>query len=221
VAPPVGQAGIRYCNGDDEAPLSREAALGAAFTATTLRFSAGGASFQADERRGSVAVSFEQRFADRWTFEGSAGSSTGGSLRTGHDSFALRPGPLAAASISCRALTERKALPFVLVSLSAAGSWGESSPRGGGSTSSLVSTDARLGIAAGKTIAQVLSIYGVGRAFGGPVFWTYEGHDATGTDTHHYQVGFGFSLAVRRFDVHLEMAPLGERELAAGAGVAF
>ena len=168
-----------------------------------------------------MAASYEQRLSDRWTFTGTLGASVGGSLRLGTAGFDLLPGPLVAAAISCRVVDDRKARPFVLITLSLAGSWGDTAPRGGPPTESIVAVDARLGVAAGKTIARVLTPYVAARAFGGPVLWKYAGQNGTGTDTHHYQVGAGFSLALGRFDVHLELAPLGERELAAGAGIAF
>jgi hypothetical protein len=221
VAPPVGPAGIRSCTGEaDAASTTRRIALDGAFSATTLHFS-GGATFDADERRESLAASYEQRLSDRWTFTGTLGASVGGSLRVGTAGFDLTPGPLAGASIACRVLDDHKLRPFVLVSLSLAASWGETSLRGTPGAPSIVSTDGRIGVAAGKTIARILTPYVAARVFGGPVFWKYGGESVTGTDTHHYQVGAGFSLALRRFDVHLEMAPLGERELAAGAGIAF
>jgi len=199
----------------------RRAALDAAFSATTIDLKAGGTSYQAGERRETVAASYERRTSGRWTYTATLGATVGGSLRTGRDSFDLLPGPLAAGAISYRALDDKKAQPFVLLSLSLAGSVSETVLRGSTSMESIVSTDARLGIAAGKTIARVLTPYVVARAFGGPIFWSYAGHDATGTDAYHYQVGAGFAFALRRFDVHLEMAPLGERELAVGAGLGF
>jgi hypothetical protein len=199
----------------------RRAALDGAFSATSLVFGAGGTSYHADERRENVATSYEQRLSSRWTFVGTLGASVAGALRLGTSAFNLRPGPLAAASIACRVVDERKVWPFVLASLSLAGSWGQSALRGGQGTDSIVAADARIGVAAGKTIAHILSPYVTARAFGGPILWKYAGQNVTGTDAHHYQMGAGFSLALGRFDLHVEMAPLGERELAAGAGVGF
>jgi hypothetical protein len=141
----------------------------------------------------------------------------GGTLRVGTQSFDLQPGPLLAASLSYRAVDDRKARPFVLFSLSLAVSSASTEPDG----SSIVATDARLGVSAGKTIAGKMTPYVTARAFGGPVFWSYGGTDASGTDVHHYQVGAGFSLSLGKVDVHMEVAPLGERSLAAGAGLAF
>jgi len=85
----------------------------------------------------------------------------------------------------------------------------------------MVSTDVRLGVTAGKTIRGIMTPYLSARVFGGPIFWRYGGQSVTATDAYHYQVGGGFSLGLGRFDLHLEVAPLGERDLAAGAGVRF
>jgi hypothetical protein len=181
----------------------------------------GGVTLVADERRESVAASFERRLSNRWTFAGTLGMAVGGSLRSAARSYDVSPGPLAAASFSYRALDEREARPFVLVAVSVAASSATTSLRGASIMDTLVSTDARLGVILGKTIGGVMTPYVAGRVFGGPIFWTYDGQSTTGTDAYHYQVGFGFSLSLGRFGAHLEVAPLGERSLAAGFGVAF
>ena len=82
--------------------------------------------------------------------------------------------------------------------------------------------DLRVGALVGTTIFEVLSPYAVGRAFGGPVFWRYQGASVTGTDAHHFQVGGGVTLLVaRRVSLFAEGIPLGERAAAAGGAVAF
>jgi hypothetical protein len=199
----------------------RRAALDAAFSATSLRFSAGGTTYHADERRVTFAATYERRLSSRWTLSGSIGAAAFGSLRVGSVAYDLEAGPLAAASISYRAVDDAKARPFVLFSLSLAASSASTTLRGTESGDSIVSTDARLGVTAGKTIARTVTPYLSARVFGGPIFWTFAGQDASGTDVYHYQLAAGFSLALGRVDLHVEMAPLGERDLAAGAGYAF
>ena len=189
---------------------------------TRLRFTVGGSTFDADERRGSVAATFEQRLSNRWTLDATAGVSAPGTLRPPAQSFDISPGGLGAVAVSYRPLDDRGSQPFVLLSLAAAASYATTSPtRTTGSSEALVATDVRLGVTAGKTIARVMTPYLAARVFGGPVLWTYAGQSATGTDAYHYPVGGGFSLALGRVDVHMEVAPLGERSLAAGAGLAF
>jgi hypothetical protein len=175
----------------------------------------------ADERRETVAASYERRLADRWTLAGTLGAGVGGSLRIGARSYEIRPGPLAAASLSYRAIDEQDAWPFALLSLSFAASAASTNPIGSSTSDSLVSTDVRLGMVLGKTVARVLTPYVAARVFGGPIFWTIDGRGTTGTDDYHVQVGFGFSLTSGRVGAHLDVAPLGERSLAAGCGVAF
>jgi hypothetical protein len=82
--------------------------------------------------------------------------------------------------------------------------------------------DLRAGLAAGLTWFRKLTAYGVVRAFGGPIYWTYEGTSELGTDTHHYQLGGGLAvLVVKRLDVFVEGVPLGEQAVAAGASASF
>ena len=74
----------------------------------------------------------------------------------------------------------------------------------------------------GRQSPRVLSPYAVGRVFGGPVYWAYQGEDVTGTDTHHYQLGAGLTVvAFGRVNVFAEGVPIGERSFAAGTAFAF
>jgi hypothetical protein len=59
------------------------------------------------------------------------------------------------------------------------------------------------------------------RAFGGPVFWRYQGEAVTGTDTHHYQLGAGLALRPKNLNAFVEGVPLGELALSLGGGLAF
>jgi hypothetical protein len=62
----------------------------------------------------------------------------------------------------------------------------------------------------------------VGRVFGGPVYWQYQGSSVTGTDAHHYQLGVGLTVvAGGRVNVFAEGVPVGERSFAAGTAFAF
>jgi hypothetical protein len=130
-------------------------------------------------------------------------------------------GPLVSLAVSYRVADDRGAAPFVLLGLSASGAYAETSPRGTTATDALVPVDVRASVTVGKTVARILAPYLAARAFGGPVFWSIEGQSVTGTDAYHFQIGGGFSLSLGRFDLHLEVAPLGERSLACGAGFAL
>lgn len=85
----------------------------------------------------------------------------------------------------------------------------------------MVSIDGRVALAIGKTIARAVSPFLALRAFGLPVFWSYQGRSITGSDAYHYQVGAGVALRIGRFDLMLEGIPFGEKAVAAAAGFAF
>jgi hypothetical protein len=214
---------MSYCGGDEEPGKRWRASVDAGFSATRLKFATASVAFDVDERRTSLAVSLERRVSERWTFVASAGAAPGGSLWTGSEAYVLDAGPLAAVGLSFRALDESAGRPFVLLSFSVGASVArtharESAPA---DTETMVSTDGRAGVAVGKTIARRMTPYVGARVFGLPIFWAYKGETAIGTDAYHYQLGAGFSLALGRVDVHLEFDPLGERALAAGAGLSF
>ena len=80
----------------------------------------------------------------------------------------------------------------------------------------------RAGAVAAMTFGRLLTPYALARAFGGPVLWRYNGARINGTDVHHYQLGAGLALLLRRrIDLFAEAIPLGERGLSAGAGLSF
>ena len=145
--------------GDEPEPATKwRASLDAGFSSTRLKFTDGASSFDADERRTSVAASLEHPIGTRWTFVATAGAAPGGSLRSGTQSFTIEPGPLAAVGFSFRPLDERGARPFVLLSftLGASLAWTHPVDASLDTTRTLVATDGRLGIVAGKTIAKKL-----------------------------------------------------------------
>jgi hypothetical protein len=83
----------------------------------------------------------------------------------------------------------------------------------------LVAGDARGGVTAGRTFGPV-SPYVLARVFGGPVLWTLDGDDLTGTDTHHFQLGAGVSASVAaRWTILVDVAALGERAASLGVAV--
>ncbi len=88
-----------------------------------------------------------------------------------------------------------------------------------GARDSLTAGDARGGITAGRTFG-VVSPYLLARVFGGPVFWSWDGADTTGTDTHHFQLGAGASVSIgARVTLLVDLAALGERAASVGMAV--
>ena len=78
--------------------------------------------------------------------------------------------------------------------------------------------DARIGAIAGRTFATIWSPYVLARGFGGPVWWTVDGSDTTGSDTRHFQLGAGLSVATS-FGLTIvgDVSALGEQAASLGA----
>jgi hypothetical protein len=189
--------------------------------ATHLELTTQGTTQEAAFTKQAVAVSLERRVGPRWTVGGAVGSTLVGSLKPEGSSFDLSPGPLLTLTGSYRALDEGRVAPFVLftASLGAAVAW--TTPAGGSSSESFWAFDARIGVAAGKTIARVVTPYLLARAFGLPILWRYLGASTIGTDAYHYQLGAGVVVRVGAFDIDVEGVPLGERAIVGGGGYAF
>lgn len=168
-------------------------------------------------------MSLERRVGSRWTVGGALGSTLVGSLRPQGSSFDLSPGPLLTLSASYRALDEGTVAPFVLLTGSLGGAIDWTTPSGGGSggSQSFTAFDARVGVAAGKTFAHVVTPYLLARAFGLPILWRYQGASTIGNDAYHYQLGAGLVVRVGAFDIDVEGVPLGEKAIVGGGGYAF
>lgn len=178
----------------------------------------------ADFTKQAVTLSLDRRVGDRWTVGGAVGSTLLGTLAIQGQSFAVSPGPLVTLTTSFRALDEGPVAPFVLFTGSLGGSLSWTTLQGtsgSGNAQQLWSFDGRIGVAAGKTIAHVVTPYVLARAFGLPVLWHYEGAATTGTDAYHYQLGAGVVVRLGRLDLSVEGVPLGERAIVGGAGLAL
>jgi hypothetical protein len=85
---------------------------------------------------------------------------------------------------------------------------------------SIIATDLRLGVMAGRRLG-IVSPYVLARGFGGPVWWSVDGEDVTGTDTHKYQLGAGASVTLRSgLALLVDVAALGERSASLGMSFA-
>jgi hypothetical protein len=193
------------------------------YTSTAIRFDG---SMRSDETRSAVAASLAYHPSARTTYQLALGGTFGGRLVTPEGTHDFSAGPTAAVGASWKVVD--RARPFVLLtanlSFSAARTTLTGAAPGDPAAASVgyQAFDLRLGALVGTTLWHVLTPYAVGRVFGGPIYWKYQGRDVTGTDTHHYQLGAGLTVAVaRRFNLFAEGIPLGERSLAAGTAVAF
>jgi hypothetical protein len=169
----------------------------------------------------TASVAFERRLRSRWTVGVALGGVVDGTLVTHGQSFALSPGPLFAVTGSYRPLDEGRIAPFVLITGSVAASVGSTVAESDGTSSSLTAVDFRLGVLAGKTIANMLTLYAVGRVFGGPILWSVDGRSVLGSDAYHVQLGAGLVLRLKRFDLVFEGVPLGEQSIVGGLGMAL
>jgi hypothetical protein len=217
--------GASFCSLAEHAEQTRPRwQLGASgsYTSTTIDFTGG---LRSDETRRSVVASVAYQPWRRTTFQLAAGGTLGGQLTTPTGKVDFSDGPTAAVGAAWRVVDGAR--PFVILtsnlSFSAASTHSTASgTSGAGPEVSYEAFDLRVGALVGTTILEVLSPYAVGRAFGGPVYWRYQGADVRGTDAHHFQVGGGVNLLVaRRLSFFAEGIPLGERSVAAGGAVAF
>jgi hypothetical protein len=193
-------------------------------TRTTLAFS-GDHDVALDEL--SAVARLEVLVRPRLTVFAGGGSIVGGTVRVSGETHHMSPGWLVTAGLSWLALPEAARRPFVLVSavLGYAATHTTQEPQGDSAGASFSygwrAGDARLGVAAGKSLGPVRP-YAIGRVFGGPVSWQLGGQSITGTDRHHYQLGAGVAVSLpAHIDVDVEAVPLGEQALVFGAGVAF
>jgi hypothetical protein len=170
-----------------------------------------------------VTASVDYRFSAESTFGGGVGAGLGGLLTLGERRFLVLPGWEFTLSYSRRLLDGRGKKPFLLLGVSGGGSGAmtrEEVYRGPAPEAhALYAFDVRAGLTVGKTFWNTLSPYAVARAFGGPVFWSYDKKSIFAGDNYHVQLGGGVVTSLPRgFDVFVEGIPLGERALTLGLG---
>jgi hypothetical protein len=212
-----GAAGISGCSleeHEEEARLKWRVGASYAFTSTGLHFTGG---LRVDEIRNSSVVAIDYRPVPRLTLEAGAGPFLGGSITALGTRYSLAPGFASTVGGSWRLVDADGAVPFVLLT-------GQLSYISTTTTPSIGynAFDLRLGGVVGTTLWHAWTPYVVARAFGGPVYWRFNGAGVIGTDDHHWQIGGGFSLRIgSRIDLFAEGVPLGELGVAAGAGYSF
>lgn len=75
----------------------------------------------------------------------------------------------------------------------------------------------RLGLTAGRTFG-IVSPYILARGFAGPVSWSLDAMDVTGSDTHFFQLGAGTSIAFASgLTIVVDISALGEQSASLGA----
>jgi hypothetical protein len=206
--------------GDEDAPATPKFrfALGMGQSNTTITFDGD----RYDVARTLALVSAERALGSRLTLQASFALIPGGTVTSHRDRTARYEssfGGTGGIGISYRVLDEEEAAPFVV--LGANFGFLRQNLKGLPSTAhgtSLSAFDLRLSLVFGKTFWDRLSVYGVGRVFGGPVSAAFT--EARGTDIYKYQVGVGTSLRLgERVDVFGEAVFAGERYLTGGIGL--
>jgi hypothetical protein len=214
-----GPDGVAACSLDEHResmrPRWRVGASGV-YTSTALRFSG---STRAAETRSALLASVGYQPSRRLNLQVGAGVGLGGRLTLPDGAHDFAPGPTAVAGASWRAIDA--GAPFLVLTSLLSFSAARTSLAGAPSVA-YEALDLRVGVMGGVTLWRVLSPYATARAFGGPVFWRYQGVAVSGTDVHHYQLGAGVALSVAgRLGIFVEGIPLGERAVSAGATVAL
>jgi len=180
--------------------------------------------FRSTLELGGVDVGIEQTAAiatldyrrdERWTLQLGLGGIAGGALTAEGRRFPIYPGFVASFGASYLLYRGEGWKPFVLISAEASFS------RARTADAALTAGDARLGAMAGETFGRFTPYVGA-RLFGGPVLWQLDGADLVGGDRYHYQFAAGAVVSLPgSFDLSVEVAPLGEQRLSAGAGYSF
>lgn len=177
------------------------------------------------ERR-AVSASLEYRLTDEMTVGGGAGVGLGGVFAEGSERYEVLPGWLLLATWSRRLLDGRGNKPFLLLGAAFAASGASTRPETRAvvapPTAGLYAIDLRAALTVGKTFFQTISPYASVRAFGGPVFWRYQGKGVIGGDTRHYQIALGLAVSLPQgVDAFVDGAPLGEQAMTLGLGKRF
>lgn len=154
-----------------------------------------------------------------WSFRATLGSLLDGSLEGDqvsgtHD---IRPGFVGALGVA-RQWTLGDGYWFINGSAGLSVAAASTHEAGATDDPSFVAGDARIGVIAGRTLAKIWNPYVLARGFGGPVWWTVAGMDATGTDTRHFQLGAGMSVATSfGLTISVDVSALGEQAASLGA----
>ncbi|WP_428266039.1 hypothetical protein [Haliangium sp.] len=156
------------------------------------------------------------RWGAGWSVRGSAGAILGGTIEHGDRRHDVATGWAAVAAVSKNWSFGGRYFAAGSFSLGVSStSTREDAP--GAMDVDLTAFDARLGALAGVTLWQRVSPYVQARAFGGPVMWSLDGEDTTGSDQYHFQLGLGTSVSLPwDLSVLVDGSFLGERALSVG-----
>jgi hypothetical protein len=215
----VSASGVASCSLAEHEEESRPrwaVGVSGVATSTRLRFSN---SLRADETRYGAVASLAYMPSSKWLLQVGAGAAFAGQLVAADQTYDFTPGPLVSLGADYRVFDNGR----VFVMLTSALAFSAARTRlGDAPTVGYAALDLRVGGELGVQLAEVFRPYALARAFGGPVFWRYQGKAVTGSDTHHYQLGAGLALKLSKsLNAFIEGVPLGERAVSLGVGVAL
>jgi hypothetical protein len=215
----VSATGVASCSLAEHQEATRRrfgVGVGGGLTRTALRFDD---SLRAEQTRSLVLGQLAFLPSRSLALEAGAGAALGGSLTAANGRHDFSPGPAAVLGVAYRLLDAPGYFAHFTSQLSFV--WSHTR-RGNEASVPYSAYDLRLGGEVGLNLVEILHPYVVARAFGGPVFWRYEGEAVTGTDIHHYQLGAGLSVGLGgRVMLVAEGIPLGEQALSAGVSVSL
>jgi hypothetical protein len=215
----VSATGVASCSLAEHREDTRSRwSLGATgtYTDTALRFDS---SLRAAETRAAALAVVAYLPTRTLALEAGAGATFAGGLTLPDGKYEFLPGPTGSLGLATRVLDAP--IYFALITVTASFS-ANHTEHSGTPRVSYTAFDLRLGGEFGLNLVKVLHPYVLARAFGGPVYWQYQGKDVTGTDIHHYQVGLGLAVGLPfGLSLFLEGVPLGERALSGGASFAL
>jgi hypothetical protein len=218
VSTPDGIAACSLAEHEEEVRPRWHVGASGLYTSTAIRFRG---DLRSDETRAAVLASVAYQPSPRLTLQGGLGATFGGQLDTPTGAYLFSPGPTVAVGAAWRAVQRGRAFVVLTGTLSFSAATTHLD-RVDTAHVGYQALDLRAGALAGVTVLQMLSPYAVGRVFGGPVFWRYQGVDLMGGDVHHYQIGAGLTVLVaHRVNLFAEGIPLGERAVSGGAAFAF
>jgi hypothetical protein len=217
--PPPGSPPGFHCGDTSEAAAPKLRTY-ASYTRSVTRIVFTG-DRKADVERSIAGIGLEYRVAPKVSIQLSLGILTTGTMNFLDSAHRFASGASGSLSMSYRVVEEKGVLPFIGLT----GTFGYANAKTNEPRSATISyhaLDARLGVYAGKSFADVFAVYGAARVFGGPIFWKLRNEALLGTDIYKYQLGLGASVSLfKRVDLFAEWIALGERSLSFGAGLSY
>lgn len=190
--------------------------LGIGSLNTTLRFSG---ETEVDLSMNTMSIAGTWSLNNNWTFRSGIGRILSGSLVPENSARQdILPGTLYSVGLEYMALIGQDAVPFIHLAVLYGGSFTtvEDPLAKSSTTTDYNSSDLRFNGRATWVLNQQIFSYISSSFFAGPVNWTLNGKEVTGSDIYHYQVAMGAAYRLGSLSVFGEWSGIGEQTLAAG-----